>query len=78
LQRFLRERSDSLRWLRGLEDADWDRAWEHPKAGRLRAGDFLASWLAHDWLHLRQIAQRQFQFWNASAAPYETGYAGTW
>jgi hypothetical protein len=78
LQRFLVARGESLEWLAGLGDVDWDRAWEHPQAGSLRAGDFLASWLAHDWLHLRQLTQRHFQYWNARCAPYATTYAGTW
>lgn len=78
LQRFLTARAESLEWLASLEDPDWDLAWEHPKAGIIRAGDFLASWLAHDWLHMRQLAQRHFQYWNALATPYGTDYAGAW
>ena len=78
LQRFLGERAESLRWLAELRDPDWDRGWEHPRSGPIRAGDFLASWLAHDLLHLRQLAQRHYQYWNAMAAPYGTDYAGKW
>ncbi len=51
-----RERASSLVYLRGLEEPDWDRQHDHPQMGGLRAGDLFAAWVAHDWLHVRQIA----------------------
>jgi hypothetical protein len=57
---------------------DGEHAHEHPKLGRLRAGDLLASWIAHDLLHLRQLAGLHFA-WNARClAPYSMAYAGNW
>ncbi|MCB9845048.1 MAG: DinB family protein [Phycisphaeraceae bacterium] len=80
LARFTRERESSVRWLRAIEvvGVDWSRTHRHPRLGEIRAGDLLASWAAHDWLHLRQIAKRQFELSQADAAGFEAGYAGAW
>ena len=75
---FLAEREESLRWLRGLSDAEWGSAYEHPTLGRLTAGDLLASWAAHDLLHLRQLAGAIFALVTTAAEPHGTAYAGQW
>jgi hypothetical protein len=69
------ERLTSLDWLRGLETADWTRAYDHPQLGALRAGDLLAAWAAHDLLHLAQIARTRAAWLSAAAAPFSTRYA---
>jgi len=74
---FLEERRQSLAWLRGLRDPDWDRAIEAP-FGRLRAGDLLMSWLAHDLLHLRQLVELRYAYHRQAAQPYQVDYAGDW
>ena len=56
--RFAAARRESVAWLRSLRTPDWSRTHIHPSAGALSAGDLLASWAAHDALHLRQIARR--------------------
>ena len=78
LAEFLSAREDSLRWLRGLAEPCWQAAYEHPSLGRLTAGDLLASWTAHDLLHLRQLAGAIFGLTAAGAAPHGTDYAGQW
>jgi hypothetical protein len=78
LQRFLSERARSLEWLRGLRDPDWDCGCEHPVAGRITAGDLLASWVVHDLLHVRQLVQLHGAYVAARAAPHSTRYAGEW
>jgi hypothetical protein len=78
LSRFAAERERSLAWLATLDGADWQRTHTHPTIGPLRAGDLLASWAAHDLLHLRQIVKRRYELVCAAAAPCETGYAGSW
>lgn len=75
---FSEEREKSLAWLRGLKDPDWEVFWEHPRAGKLRAGDIMASWLAHDYLHMRQIVHLLFLRAEAMGAGYSTAYAGNW
>lgn len=76
--RFLEERAASVEWLRGLRDPDWTNTFNHPSIGVIRAGDILASWAAHDVLHLRQIAKRRFQMIERDAGEYRTRYAGEW
>jgi hypothetical protein len=76
LDRFLRERLESIEWLKSLDDPDWDAAYNHPSAGRLTAGDMLASWLAHDLLHIRQIAKLHYQYLSVVCAGRSIAYAG--
>lgn len=78
LARFVGERRQSLAWLRGLATPDWSRAWESSAGYALRAGDLLASWAAHDLLHLRQLVALQYLYRAQQAAPYRVAYAGDW
>ena len=75
---FCREREKSVAWLNSIDDIDWDAAHEHPKLGRMTAGSLLASWLAHDYLHLRQLAGLQYGYLEQLAAPHPLDYAGGW
>lgn len=75
---FMHERAKSLIWLDHLEDPPWDNAHEHPSLGPLRAGDLLASWAAHDVLHLRQLTALRFHHLAEVASPYTPDYAGPW
>lgn len=81
LERFARERTRSVAWLRSLADSsappDWSAAHQHP-AGPIRAGDLLAAWLAHDMLHLRQIAKRLHELAETRAGGFSAAYAGAW
>jgi len=76
IEGFLSERKKSLDWLRGLDAPDWSRAHVHPRLGSMAAGDLLASWVAHDLLHIRQIARLQYEYARALAAPFRPDYAG--
>ena len=78
LARFLDERQRSLAWLRALAAPDWTNAIPRLSGGVLRAGDLLASWAAHDVLHLRQLVELQYHFLAARAQPFGVGYAGEW
>lgn len=73
-----REREKSIAWLRRLEPPDWEPVYEHPKLGPIRAGDLLASWLAHDLLHIRQMTRLHFDRIREVADRFSTGYAGVW
>jgi hypothetical protein len=59
LLRYLDERERSLAWLAGQGGARWDNVHQHPSAGPLSARALLANWVAHDLLHLRQLAKLQ-------------------
>lgn len=80
LASFERERAESIAWLRSLREVDWTRAYIHPKAGPISAGDLLVSWAAHDALHVRQIAKRMFELAgrDGAAEGFSTRYAGEW
>jgi hypothetical protein len=78
LKGFLTERRRSVSWLAGLSSPDWQSCRQHPKAGDLSAGDLLASWLAHDFLHIRQLAELHWEIVSLQAKPYSTDYAGAW
>lgn len=71
------ERRKSVAWLRSLVSPDWTAAYQHPR-GPIRAGDLLASWAAHDALHLRQIAKRLHELAGRDGGEFKTGYAGAW
>ncbi len=78
LRRFLDERGKSLAWLAKLEDPDWELAFQHPKAGPIKAGDVALSWAAHDLLHIRQIDRLVYLKLEADGKPYSPEYAGGW
>lgn len=77
VNRLLEERRRSVEWLKTLEDPDWDNHWEHPKLGPMSAGFFLSNWLAHDYLHMRQIIALKFAYLQATSG-LPTDYAGSW
>lgn len=77
LAAFAAERETSLKWLDTLEDSNWDSAAVMPW-GSLSAGDMLASWLAHDLLHLRQLIELRYALTEEGCAPYDIEYAGGW
>jgi hypothetical protein len=74
---FLREREKSLTWLRTLRSPKLESRHER-EGGSLSAGDLLASWLAHDFLHIRQLTRLHWQYLTANANPFQTDYAGPW
>lgn len=77
LAKFVTERAQSAAWLRQLVAPDWDSAVEGP-FGRLRAGDLLLAWLAHDLLHQRQLVELHYAYLRHAATPFDIGYAGEW
>jgi hypothetical protein len=78
LEGFLTERQASLRWLRSLETPDWKRRHEHPRFGGMDAGELFAAWVAHDFLHIRQLAHLHHAYTAHLSDPFGTGYAGEW
>lgn len=76
LSLFLEERNQSVAWLHGLQNPPWDNAYIHPKAGPMTARFILANWLAHDYLHFRQITRNLYEFLKAGAGNVD--YAGNW
>lgn len=77
LQEFLEERARSVQWIKGLEDPNWKSCHQHPTLGPMSAGRFLSNWLAHDYLHLRQILKLKLDQLQSDSGQDLT-YAGSW
>ncbi len=77
LSSFLNEREISIEWLRSLENPNWENAHDHPTQGRMSAQLFLANWLAHDYIHIRQLNRLKYEFLDGTTQDY-LKYAGDW
>ena len=74
---FLNERDQSIDWLQSLKDPQWTNAYQHPKFGAMSASLFLANWLAHDYLHIRQILTLKYKYLEQLSRE-SLNYAGAW
>ncbi|MDO5969273.1 DinB family protein [Flavivirga aquimarina] len=77
LQAFLEERSKSVIWLKSQIHANWNSTLKHPELGDLSAKLFLTNWLAHDYLHIRQILRYGYNYLKQTTN-LDLGYAGNW
>ena len=77
LNDFLTERERSVKWLQRLSHPEWNNAYTHPKFGKMTAGMFLSNWLAHDYLHIRQITRLKYDYLK-QLTNEDLNYAGTW
>ena len=77
LKKFLEERYNSIAWLDSLSSPKWDNTYEHPKLGPLSAKLFLSNWVAHDYLHIRQITRIRYHYLQLKAG-VPLDYAGEW
>jgi len=77
LQKLLAERDISVEWLSSLANPLWNNVHKHPKLGDLSAKMFLSSWLAHDYLHIKQITKIKYDYCKALSGD-AVGYAGEW
>ncbi|NNL31681.1 MAG: DinB family protein [Flavobacteriaceae bacterium] len=77
LKKFNTERQTSIEWLNNLRSPNWAKSFDHPKLGKLSANYFFKNWLAHDYLHLRQIIKQKFDYLEYTSGT-DLGYAGTW
>jgi len=75
IQSWIDERRRSLEWLHALRSPDWNKSYTHPSIGELRAGDLLAAWLAHDLLHIRQLAGLHVDYASHISKPFHIKYA---
>jgi hypothetical protein len=77
LEGFVAARRESLAWLQGPGQAEWEAQYEAP-FGWIRAGDILAVWAAHDLLHTRQLLESRWAHLVAEVERYGVRYAGVW
>jgi hypothetical protein len=76
LATFRRHRASSLTLLAGASPERLAAAGESPSGLRLTGLDVLAAWVAHDGLHLRQLAGTLTRQWADRWAPLQVDYAG--
>ncbi len=62
LNAFLKERDQSLKWLKGLSNPLWKNAFQHPHFGPMSAELFYTNWLAHDQRHIEQIIRLKYAY----------------
>ena len=76
--RWAEARLESVSWLEGLRNPRWENAYLHPKLGPMSAELFLSNWLAHDYLHIRQITRLKYAYLKEKMTGKDLGYAGIW
>jgi DinB superfamily len=77
LNKFLDERKKSVGWLSTISTSLWNNSFNHAILGNVSAEFFLANWLAHDYLHIRQILR--LKYWHLKISSDEDlKYAGEW
>jgi DinB superfamily len=73
---FRRRRAENLAILAAAAPERLTTSGESPSGSRLSGLDLLAAWVAHDGLHLRQLAGTLTREWADRWAPLRVGYAG--
>lgn len=76
-EKFLVERKQSLEWLRGLPNPNWETTYTS-QYGSVSAGEMFACWIAHDNLHIRQLVELRRSRIERITKPYDIQYAGDW
>ncbi len=77
VERFIGERKNSIEWLASLQNPKWDNAYIHPKLGPMSAKFIIANWLAHDYLHIRQVVKLKYDCLK-DLTKESLSYAGDW
>lgn len=77
LQEWLSERDKSIAWLNSLQQPNWNSCLVHDILGPMTAGQLLANWLAHDYMHIRQILRIKHAYL-AKSSDQDLSYAGKW
>ncbi len=77
LEEYVAQRRQSDAWLSNLSEPNWSNCLTHPRLGTVTAARMLSNWLAHDYLHLRQINRICYQYLK-STCDQDLSYAGDW
>ena len=76
LAEFCSRRAASTAWLDSIAPERLTGAIDHPRAGPLSGLDLVTAWVAHDRLHLVQLAATLARTWATRWAPHRSEYAG--
>lgn len=78
IKRFLSERTHSINWIVSLGSLNSEA--KHSGKGfsntPMRVGDIMASWIAHDLYHLRQLTLLNWDILRHRSEPYSPAYSG--
>jgi len=74
---FLLERDKSIAYLNGLKKPNLTQGYQYKEYGMIDGTFFLANWLAHDYLHIKQITRLKYDY-VAKLSKRKIDYAGTW
>ena len=79
MQDFSRERENSVKWLEELENPDLNalHSGKGFKGKKMKAGDVLISWAAHDLFHIRQLSLLYWDILNKWSKPFSSKYSGS-
>jgi hypothetical protein len=77
LEKFLNERQYSINWLKSLNKPSWNNTYQHPQFGPMSASFIIANWLAHDYLHIRQVTRIKYNYLKSFSGE-KMDYAGEW
>lgn len=78
LKSFIIERDISVDDLEEWKDKNWDNTTEHPRLGKISARMMLHNWLAHDYIHIRQINRNRYLYLQSKSGDINLSYAGNW
>ena len=74
---FITEREHSIIWITDLQNPDWLATCNLASYSDRSAKLYLTNWLAHDYLHIKQITRLRYDYLHhSSGLPLE--YAGKW
>jgi hypothetical protein len=76
---FAAERAKSVKWLKSLAKPDLNAVHTGsggPRGMKMKAGDVIAAWIAHDLFHIRQIALGKWHILKDSSVPFSPAYSG--
>jgi len=77
LAEFIHEREKSIQWLKSLSEENWEHGYKSDHFGHVNGYFFINNWLAHDYLHIRQIARVHYDYLQVMS-PVKIEYAGKW
>jgi hypothetical protein len=72
-----KSRLETISWLQSLKNPNWDNSYQHPTLGAMSAKHMLANWLAHDYIHIRQILNLKYEYLSQNQHG-DLSYAGNW
>ena len=74
---FIKERTNSIKRLNSLKNEDWNAFFTHLKFGKMTAHYMLTNWIAHDYLHIKQITKLRFDYLTHRSGE-NLNYTGNW